>query len=128
MKTVDDFRFWIEHQLAELSEFPCEDWREYYWYEAKDILRDAYEHATKLGLPQAAIVADGGAARPKLCELLAALPEPSYLTKGQLANALKISPRTVERRIYQGSIPEPLKIGRRVVWSVKELRDYGINL
>jgi excisionase family DNA binding protein len=40
-----------------------------------------------------------------------------YLTKGELASMLRVSTRTISNYIRAGVLPEPVKIGRRALWS-----------
>ena len=40
-----------------------------------------------------------------------------YLTKSELASMLRVSTRTISNSIRTGAIPEPVKIGRKALWS-----------
>jgi excisionase family DNA binding protein len=40
-----------------------------------------------------------------------------YLTKSELASMLRVSTRTISNYIRAGVLPEPVKIGRRALWS-----------
>lgn len=40
-----------------------------------------------------------------------------YLTKSELASMLRVSSRTISNYIRSGALPEPVKIGRRALWS-----------
>lgn len=40
-----------------------------------------------------------------------------YLTKMELASMLRVSTRTISNYIRAGAIPEPVKIGRKALWS-----------
>jgi len=40
-----------------------------------------------------------------------------YLTKLELASMLRVSTRTISNYIRAGALPEPVKIGRRALWS-----------
>lgn len=40
-----------------------------------------------------------------------------YLTKSELASMLRVSTRTISNYIRTGALPEPVKIGRRALWS-----------
>lgn len=40
-----------------------------------------------------------------------------YLTKVELASMLRVSTRTISNYIRTGAIPEPVKIGRKTLWS-----------
>jgi predicted DNA-binding transcriptional regulator AlpA len=40
-----------------------------------------------------------------------------YLTKLELASMLRVSTRTIGNYIRSGALPEPVKIGRRALWS-----------
>jgi predicted DNA-binding transcriptional regulator AlpA len=128
MNTVDEFRAWLESQIDRLSIVPSEHWSQQDNLEARALQGEAYEHAISLRLPQAEIVREPGPVRIRLCELLESLPQPAYLNINQLAELLKVSTRSIPRRIIQGSLPQPMKVGRLSRWSVKDLRDYGINL
>lgn len=128
MNTIDELRVWLESQISRLTLVPSEEWTEQDNLDARALLGEAYEHAISLRLPQAEIVRKPGPVRIRLCELLESLPEPSYLNINQLAELLKVSTRTITRRLYQGSLPQPMKVGRLSRWSVKDLKDYGINL
>lgn len=44
-----------------------------------------------------------------------------YLTKTELAAMLRVSTRTITNYIRTGAIPEPVKIGRKALWSRGEL-------
>lgn len=41
----------------------------------------------------------------------------NYLTKSELAAMLRVSTRTVSNYVRSGALPEPVKIGRRALWS-----------
>lgn len=45
----------------------------------------------------------------------------SYLTRHELADVLKVTPRTVHNYVKNGLLPEPLKVGRRLLWGQAEL-------
>jgi excisionase family DNA binding protein len=40
-----------------------------------------------------------------------------YLTKSELASMLRVSTRTISNYIRTGALPEPVKVGRRALWS-----------
>ena len=40
-----------------------------------------------------------------------------YLTKSELASMLRVSTRTISNYLRTGAIPEPVKIGRKALWS-----------
>lgn len=40
-----------------------------------------------------------------------------YLTKSELASMLRVSTRTISNYIRTGALPEPVKLGRRALWS-----------
>lgn len=125
---LDEFRAWIESQIDRLSTVPAAEWSDLDYQQGKELIADAYERAISLRLPQAEILSERKPVRILLCELLDALPAPGYLTRDQLAALLKCNVRTISRRVYQGSLPEPTRVGRLSRFSVKELREYGINL
>jgi len=46
------------------------------------------------------------------------------LTKKQLAEILQCSERTIDRYIYSGKIPKPLRIGTRKRWRLSEIENW----
>jgi excisionase family DNA binding protein len=46
---------------------------------------------------------------------------PKLLRAPQVARTLGISERTLRRLVGAGHAPEPIRLGRRVLWSVEEL-------
>jgi len=44
------------------------------------------------------------------------------LTKREVACELKCSPATVDRRVADGTLPKPIKLGRLSRWSQSEFR------
>lgn len=132
---MNDFQTWLLEQrrkLAHVYDHDDDSWGHYGALAAGSIAQEASRLAGENRLPELMQVwpdiADIAEVDRYLVECLASLPAPTYLTKDELAKVLRISTRSVERRIYQGSLPEPHKMGRRVVWSVKELRDYGLDI
>lgn len=47
-----------------------------------------------------------------------------YLTKNELASMLRVSTRTITNYIQTGAIPEPVKLGRKALWSRTALLDF----
>lgn len=47
-----------------------------------------------------------------------------YLTKMELASMLRVSTRTISNYIRAGVIPEPVKIGRKALWSRAVLLEF----
>ena len=41
-----------------------------------------------------------------------------------LAQAFDVEPRTIRKWLKNGTIPPPLRLGRRMLWSVDRLRDW----
>lgn len=131
---MHDFQTWLIEQRRKLATIYATDptGGEYGAMAAGIIAQEASNRAAEHRLPELMQVwpdvADVADVDRYLVECLKAVPPPTYLTKDELAKVLRISTRSVERRIYQGSLPQPRKDGRRVVWSVKELRDYGLDI
>ena len=48
---------------------------------------------------------------------------PAYMTKNEVAKALRINPKTLERRSMSGDLPY-VKIGRRVLYSLPDVKAY----
>jgi excisionase family DNA binding protein len=46
----------------------------------------------------------------------------TFLTKEQLARELQVSPRTIERRVADGTLPQPISFGRVVRWPSSDVR------
>jgi predicted DNA-binding transcriptional regulator AlpA len=114
METVEQFRTWIGEQIDLLAD--SESFNETDWIHATRLIGQAREYAFQLRLPDVAVVARRGPVRQRLCEVFNALPEPDYLTLNDVAAKLGISPKTVRRRILDGSIPEPQRIGNKLRW------------
>jgi excisionase family DNA binding protein len=47
-----------------------------------------------------------------------------YLTKTELASMLRVSTRTINNYTRTGAIPEPVKIGRKALWSRAALLEF----
>jgi predicted DNA-binding transcriptional regulator AlpA len=47
-----------------------------------------------------------------------------YLTKTELAAMLRVSTRTINNYTRTGTIPEPVKFGRKALWSRALLLDF----
>ena len=50
-----------------------------------------------------------------------AVPMKTYLTKDEVARALRVSPRTISTYVRQGTLPPPVRLGRRPLWAQDEL-------
>jgi len=48
----------------------------------------------------------------------------TYLTKLELALMLRVSKRTITNYVRTGAIPEPVRFGRKALWSKTELLDF----
>lgn len=44
-------------------------------------------------------------------------PSMRYLTKDELAGVLRVSVRTITTYMSQGLLPQPLQLGRKLLWS-----------
>jgi len=57
-------------------------------------------------------------------------PESMLVTQEQLAQILRISLRTLRRKVNDGTIPRPLKIARSVFWKRTDLAAWieGMNV
>jgi excisionase family DNA binding protein len=50
---------------------------------------------------------------------------PELFTSRQVARLLKVCRRTVWRKVQRGELPQPLRLGRRLVrWRADEIRAY----
>ena len=47
-----------------------------------------------------------------------------YLTKEELASMLRVSTRTIVNYVQSGAIPEPVRFGRRALWSKVALASF----
>jgi len=55
---------------------------------------------------------------------LAELPEKSMLDKAALANALKVSKKTIQRMVGRFELPKPMRFRGRAMWMVGKVMDY----
>lgn len=129
------FQDWLTDQRQTLARlYDSDPARDYNSKEAAgEIAQEASRRAAELRLPELMQVWPDRAEVPDvdryLVECLRAIEKPpAYLTYDELAKVLNISIRSVRRRIYQGSLPEPMSVGRLKRFSVKELREHGIDL
>ena len=51
-------------------------------------------------------------------------PEPDFLALKQVCARLGISPRSVRRRVHDGTLPPPIKIGRAARWRRLDIENY----
>lgn len=49
---------------------------------------------------------------------------PDYLTKLELAAMLRVSTRTIANYVRNGAIPDPVKFGRKALWSRAALVEF----
>lgn len=112
--TLSGFRRWLETQLEWLKD--SDSFNQDDWTYAQQLVSEARDHAFALRLPKVAGLAIPGPPRQRLAEIFAALPEPDYLTIDDVAERLRISTKTVRRRISDGSIPKPQRIGAKMRW------------
>jgi predicted site-specific integrase-resolvase len=45
----------------------------------------------------------------------------TYLTKNEVAEVLRVTPRTVTTYVRQGALPVPVRLGRRPLWAQDDL-------
>lgn len=54
-----------------------------------------------------------------------AVPAPRYMTNGEAASYLRLSPRTLEKLRVQGGGPRFRKFGRRVLYAIPDLETWA---
>lgn len=111
---MDEFRNWLIAQIESLSD--TEGYFQDDWIAAQRLIDEARERAYALRLPDAATAATRGPVRQRLCQILAALPPPEYLTIQEVADLFRVSVRTVRRGIITGEIPRPETINSVQRW------------
>lgn len=52
------------------------------------------------------------------------LPESGFVTKDQILQFLPVSRATLYRYIQSGKFPPSVKLGRRSLWNVDDIRDW----
>lgn len=52
------------------------------------------------------------------------LPESGFINKDQVLHLLLVSRATLYRYIKSGKFPESVKLGRRSLWNVDDIRDW----
>jgi len=50
------------------------------------------------------------------------------LNRKELAQSLGISQRTVSRLLSAGKLPKPARLGRRLVWRVRDIQEWADKL
>lgn len=55
---------------------------------------------------------------------LAALPEQAMVDEEWLANAFKVSPRTIRRMVQAHQLPPPIRVGNKSLWIVGRVLDF----
>ena len=123
MRTTATFRRWLESKIqwAEgLGEF-----NESEAMEARDLITQARDFAVDLRLPAAAAAASKGPPRLRLLEVYNTIAEqPEFLTIRQVVDMTGLSEKTVRRRVSDGTLPPPMKIGRASRWRRLDIENY----
>jgi excisionase family DNA binding protein len=73
-----------------------------------------------------AMLADRNGPERTQLDDVSTLPEPDYVDLREGARRLSISERTVRRLVASGQLPA-VRVGRRVLLRVDELREYGTS-
>lgn len=125
--TVPAFRRWLQAEIRWLQDHePYQDDLQLA-QDAAHIVDEARRTAVKLGLPNVAKLCESDhllslvSAQQVLSGCLAAIGPQSdasanMLTARQLADLLGINLRSVYRRKLDGTLPEPVQVGRSVRW------------
>ncbi len=107
MKTVAQFRNWLESRIQEIQGIPRKALNETDLETFVGYRREAYDHAVSLGLAEAAKVASvpSDSHVIPLLQMLQTLPESrTVLTPPQVAEQLGVAPETVVTWIKNGEL------------------------